>query len=82
MEKVPDSQTVPTIDNNWKHVQVPHCWNSEDGADGNNDYVKGKGWYITDVDFTSNTYENKNVFLEVQGACKITDVYVDGKYLG
>ena len=38
MEKVPDSQTVPTID--------------------------------------------KNVFLEVQGACKITDVYVDGKYLG
>ncbi len=82
MEKVPDSQTVPNVKDNWEHVQVPHCWNSKDGADGNNDYVKGKGWYISNIDFTTDTYENKNVYLEIQGACKITDVYVDGNYIG
>ncbi|PJN81276.1 hypothetical protein CWE04_03565 [Thomasclavelia cocleata] len=82
MEKVPASQTVPNVSDNWEHVQVPHCWNSKDGADGNNDYVKGKGWYISNVDFTVDTYENKNIYLEVQGACKITDVYIDGNYVG
>ncbi len=82
MSAVPAEHTVPVVDDSWDHVQVPHCWNSEDGADGGNDYIRGKGWYITDIDLSDARYQDKDLYLEVQGACKITDVYVNGEYVG
>ena len=82
MSAAPAEHTVPVVDDSWDHVQVPHCWNSEDGADGGNDYIRGKGWYITDIDLSDARYQDKDLYLEVQGACKITDVYVNGEYVG
>lgn len=82
MSTVPGEHTVPAVDDSWDHVQVPHCWNSEDGADGGNDYIRGKGWYITDIDLSDARYQDKDLYLEVQGASKITDVYVNGEYVG
>ena len=82
MSAAPAEHTVPVVDDSWDHVQVPHCWNSKDGADGGNDYIRGKGWYITDIDLSDARYQDKELYLEVQGACKITDVYVNGEYVG
>ena len=82
MSAVPAEHTVPVVDDSWDHVQVPHCWNSKDGADGGNDYIRGKGWYITDIDLSDARYQDKELYLEVQGACKITDAYVNGEYVG
>ena len=82
MSAAPAEHMVPVVDDSWDHVQVPHCWNSEDGADGGNDYIRGKGWYITDIDLSDARYQDKDLYLEVQGACKITDVYVNGEYVG
>lgn len=43
---------------------------------------RGKGWYITDIDLSDARYQDKDLYLEVQGASKITDVYVNGEYVG
>ena len=29
-----------------QQVNIPHCWNSEDGQDGGNDYYRGTCYYV------------------------------------
>lgn len=66
----------------WEKVTLPHCWNRIDGADGNNDYIRGKGWYRLKLDVSSFCQNGKHLFLEVKAACKVTDVYVDKTHIG
>lgn len=82
MEELPQVQTVPVVSDCWEHVRLPHCWNKTDGADGDNDYVRGKGWYVTEVDFTEEVYADKKLYLEIGAACKIAEVYINGRYAG
>ncbi len=66
--------------NRGEDVTVPHTWNNIDGQDGGNDYHRGRCWYIR----TLSTEEicGEKVFLEINGAANISEVYLNGKKLG
>jgi len=61
-------------------VSIPHCWNKEDGIDGGSNYWQGKAIYTKTVDVSE--INNKNAFLQFDGANKITNVYIDGEHIG
>ncbi|WP_209123816.1 glycoside hydrolase family 2 TIM barrel-domain containing protein [Alkalihalobacillus sp. BA299] len=67
-------------DENWEIVNVPHTWNAIDGANGF-DFYKGECWYRKEI-FLDTVHEGNKVFIEFNGANSITDVYVNGEYLG
>ena len=61
-------------------VNLPHCWNNEDGYDGGNDYFRGSCLYykkLIKADLpTSDLY-----YVEIQGANSSADFYANGKKL-
>jgi len=67
-------------DADWEIVDIPHTWNAIDGADGS-DFYKGACWYrkTFQIDTLS---EGNRVYIEFNGANSITDVYVNGTYIG
>lgn len=65
---------------NWEAVNVPHTWNAIDGANGF-DFYKGACWYRKEFQVDTVEKDNK-VYIEFQGSNSVTDVYVNGKYLG
>ncbi len=67
-------------DEDWEVVNVPHTWNAIDGANGF-DYYKGACWYRKEFTIESSAQGNK-MFIEFNGSNSITDVYVNGKYMG
>jgi beta-galactosidase len=67
-------------DENWERVNVPHTWNAIDGANGF-DFFKGACWYRKQI-LVPSQEEGKKVFIEFHGSNSITDVYVNGHYLG
>lgn len=78
----PASGAAAVSDAAWEEVTIPHCWNSEDGADGGNDYYKGIGWYETKAVFDAETYAGKEIYLEFEGASKVSELYVNGNKVG
>ncbi|MBO5372269.1 MAG: glycoside hydrolase family 2 protein [Lachnospiraceae bacterium] len=75
VSKVP--QTMPT---DWYIVNLPHSWNDIDGQDGGSDYYRGTSYYVKEVS-KLDLPENKQYYLEIQGANSSADVYVNGKKL-
>lgn len=75
------SDGVPAVDDSWETVTIPHCWNAEDGADGGGDYHRGAGWYLKTAVF-SEKYSGKTVYLRFGAACKVSELYVDGHFVG
>jgi len=67
-------------DGHWKPVSIPHTWNAVDGANGF-DYFKGACWYRKDIFIDSDSRGNK-IFAEFNGSNSVTDVYLNGEYLG
>ncbi|WP_019720198.1 glycoside hydrolase family 2 protein [Heyndrickxia coagulans] len=67
-------------DGNWENVNIPHTWNAIDGACGQ-EYYKGACWYRKEFTVDSSLKGNK-VYLEFNGSNSITDVYVNGQYMG
>lgn len=67
-------------DENWEGVNIPHTWNAIDGANGF-DFYKGACWYRKEF-VIDNLEEGNSVFIEFAGSNSITDVYVNGKYMG
>lgn len=67
-------------DENWEDVNLPHTWNSIDGANGF-DFYKGACWYRKEFNIDNLAQGNK-VFIEFEGSNSITDVYVNGHYMG
>ncbi|MEH7117494.1 glycoside hydrolase family 2 TIM barrel-domain containing protein [Neobacillus vireti] len=65
---------------NWQEVELPHTWNAIDGANGF-DYYKGSCWYRKEFVLDALEQENR-VYIEFNGSNSITDVYVNGHYLG
>lgn len=67
-------------DDKWEVVNIPHTWNAYDGANGF-DFFKGSCWYRKEITIES-LAKDKKVFIEFEGANSVTDVYVNGKYIG
>ena len=65
---------------NWYWVNLPHTWNDIDGQDGGNDYYRGTGCYVRQLD-KMDLPEAEQYYLEVRGANSSADVYVNGKKL-
>lgn len=61
-----------------EHVNLPHTWNAEDGADGDDYYHRGICWYAKKI----KRPEGECVFLEVEAASQIAEVYLNGTCIG
>jgi beta-galactosidase len=68
-------------DSAWECVSLPHTWNNFDGQDGGGDYRRGTGWYRTKFQLPGKL-EDRRVLVEFDAACKVADVFVNGKYVG
>lgn len=79
-QDVKDAMSPGFNDSLWEDVNVPHTWNAIDGANGA-EYHQGACWYRRE--FTIKAQESNNkVFIEFNGSNSITDVYVNGHYMG
>lgn len=72
---LPDYKT-----SDWEDVSVPHTWNAIDGANGFNFY-QGACWYRKEIAIPTVDQDNR-VYFEFKGSNSVTDVYVNGKYIG
>jgi beta-galactosidase len=68
-------------DSAWATVTIPHTWNAADGANGGNNYYRGAGWYRRHYTVPA-SLAGKMLFLQFAGANQVTDVWVNGTYLG
>ena len=68
-------------DSIWQTVSLPHSWNVEDVMDDVKGYYSGVGCYSKKITFPS-TLQGKKVYLHFEGANQVTEVYVNGTYIG
>ena len=75
-------------DSEWESVNLPHTWNSVDGADGREGvdeggehYYRGLGGYRKSFTIPAEL-ENKRIFIEFMGANTVTDVCINGDFVG
>lgn len=67
-------------DDHWSVVHLPHTWNAIDGISGY-EYYQGACWYRKRFQIDP-VHEGARIFLEFHGSNSITDVYVNGLYIG
>lgn len=75
-----DAIEIDCNDQDWEQISLPHTWNAIDGANGN-EYERGACWYrkvlsLPQID------QNKQIYIEFQGANSVADVYLNGNHLG
>lgn len=68
-------------DSTWEKISLPHTWNAFDGQDGGGDYRRGTGWYRTHFKLPA-AAKGQRVLVEFDAACKVADVFVNGKSVG
>ncbi len=69
-------------DENWELVSVPHTLGVVSANLKEFDkYSRNIGWYRKEISVSSE-WLNKKVHLEFQGAMQVTDLYVNGKWVG
>lgn len=68
-------------DSKWETVTIPHCFNSTDPYDDDNDYYRGIVWYRKKIAFNE-SFKNKKLFLRFDGVNNIADVFVNGAFAG
>ena len=76
-------------DSAWESVTLPHTWNAKDGCggqsgitEGGESYYRGLGGYRKVCYFSRERCEGKSVFLEFEGANTVTELFVNGRYVG
>lgn len=74
-------------DASWQPVELPHTYNSEDGAgrmtaadDGN--YYRGTVCYRRNLALSSEECSGKELYLEFEGANTVAGVYINGRFAG
>jgi beta-galactosidase len=77
---VTGAQNTSFDDSSWSSISVPHTWNNLDGEDGGS-YTRDTGWYRKHYTVSS-SYANRRLFLQFDGSNQVTDVYVNGIFLG
>jgi beta-galactosidase len=80
-QDVSGAQTNGFDDSTWTNLNLPHTWNNLDGQDGGNNYYRGIGWYRSHLT-PDGSYTNQHFFLKFDGAFLVTDVYLNGNFLG
>ena len=80
-QDVAGAQTNGFDDSSWTNLNLPHTWNNLDGQDGGNNYYRGIGWYRIHCPVDAG-YTNREFFLKFDGANIVTDVYVNGNFVG
>lgn len=66
--------------NNWEYINIPHTWNSIDGAEGN-EYYKGACWYEKELTIKA-LPQGKRIYIEFNAVNSISDVYFNDVHLG
>jgi beta-galactosidase len=81
-QNVAGAQVTNFDDSSWSNVNLPHVWDIPDGQSyPPSNYYQGGAWYR--VHFTPNpSNTNSHFFLKFDGAFLVTDVYLNGNYLG
>jgi len=80
-QDVTDAEKTDFDDSRWTSLSLPHTWNNLDGQDGGNNFYRGVGWYRNHY-AVDQQYAGRHFFLKFDGAFLVTDVYVNGSYLG
>src|ERR1017187_9886772 len=80
-QDVTGAQNSNYNDSAWSVINLPHTWNNLDGQDGGNNYYRGIGWYRSHYTVDA-SYAGPRFFLKFDGAFYVTDVYLNGNYLG
>ncbi len=65
----------------WNPISLPHTWNNLDGQDGGGNYYRGAGWYRVHLPLDA-SLAGRHFFLKFDGAFSVSDVYVNGAFLG
>lgn len=68
-------------DTSWEQVNLPHTWNAEDPFDDKKSYRRGVSWYRKNIKIPDN-FAEKRIFLRFEGANQVTDLYVNGAFVG
>jgi beta-galactosidase len=77
---VPSAQQVDFDDSSWDTVDLPHTWNNLDGQQ-HSSYYRGIGWYRKHYTVPDD-WAGRELFLEFDGASLVTDLYVNGAFVG
>ena len=80
-QDVASAQAPAFDDSGWTAVDLPHTWNNLDGQDGGSNYYRGAGWYRRHYTLGSE-YAGRRLFLKFDGANILSDVWVNGSYVG
>src|ERR1035437_4919791 len=80
-QDVAGAQNAAFDDSAWSVINLPHTWNNLDGENGGNNYYRGIGWYRSHYTADA-SYAGRRFFLKFDGAFLVTDVYLNGNYLG
>jgi len=67
--------------NNWRNINLPHTWNSEDPTDLEPGYRRSASWYKKSLVITT-VIANQNYTLYFEGSNTTTEVFVNGKKAG
>lgn len=70
----------PEKSNDFVSLDLPHTWNAEDGADGGNDYYRGRALYQKKLGEIV-LQDDEELYLEFQGVGMSADVYLNGELL-
>ncbi len=83
-----DAAQAQAVAGGWEPVTIPHCWNALDGQNGKkadpeykSGYYRGGGWYEKRFDSPA-SWTGRRVFIRFEAAFLVTDVYLNGEYLG
>ena len=75
------AQAIEFDDSSWTNFNLPHTWNNIDGQDGGKNYYRGMGWYRRHYTVEKGL-PGRHFFLKFDGAFCVTDVYVNGTFVG
>jgi hypothetical protein len=76
------AENAGEIDNaGWQDITVPHTWNATDVLTDGPRYYQGVGWYRTNFNLHRDG-NNKRFFIRFEGVSLVTDVFINGRYLG
>ena len=85
----PGAQQPNFADASWRDVDLPHDWSVEGPINekppmtvgGGQVYPMGIGWYRKHFNIPE-SYRDRKVFIEFEGVYQLSEVWINGQYLG